>query len=107
VTAAMTVEAVAQFRGAPGREKEAADAWAFELTYYFGRGVGEPPAVTYKDGVYTCRGLMTTTHPSDTAPVTWFDKGSPWELDFSLNPERRRTLRALHAQRPARWDGRA
>ena len=27
------VTAIARFRGGPGREQEAAEAWAFELTY--------------------------------------------------------------------------
>jgi hypothetical protein len=102
----MIVEAVTQFRGGPGREQEAAEAWAFELTYYFARGVGEAPQVTYGDGIYTCTGLMTATHPGDTAPITWFDKGRPWDLDFVVDPERRQLLRKLHAECTARWDGR-
>lgn len=99
------VIAVTQFRGDPGREREAAEAWAFELTYYFKRGVGEPPGVTYEDGVYTCRGLMTTTYPYDTDP-TWFDRGRPWSLDFAVNPDRQKCLRDLYRQSATKWDGR-
>jgi hypothetical protein len=95
---------VTQFRGGPGREREAAEAWAFELTYYFGRGVGEAPRVEYADGVYTCTGLMTTTHPADT-DLTEFDKGSPWDLDFSADPKRQARLRAMYPT-CTRWDGR-
>jgi hypothetical protein len=62
---AQTVTAVTRFRGGPGREAEAAEAWAFELTYYFTRGVSEPPTVSYANGVYTCTGLMQTTYPGD------------------------------------------
>lgn len=98
------VIAVTRFRGGPGRQQEAAEAWAFELTHYFTRGVGERPDVQYSDGVYTCTGLMTTTHPFDR-DVTWFGEHSdPWDLDFSVNPERRARLRAL--DRPVRFDGR-
>jgi hypothetical protein len=51
------------FRGGPGREADAAKAWGWELSTYFKRGVGEPPEVTYEDGVYTVTGLMQTTYP--------------------------------------------
>lgn len=103
----MNVIARCRFRGGPGREQEAAEAWAFELTYYFLRGVGEAPQVTYSDGVYTCEGLMSTTHPWDRAPVTDFDSGSePWDLDFCGDPDRRERLRNLYADRQPRWDDR-
>jgi hypothetical protein len=104
MTEPRVVIAICQFRGGPGREAEAAEAWAFELTYYFTRGVGEPPEVTYSDGVYTCKGLMTTTHPGDRDP-TWFDEGRPWDLDFG-GEERRERLRKLYAERTMRFDGR-
>ena len=101
------VTAVCRFRGGPGREAEAAEAWAFELVYYFTRAVGEPPEVTYADGVYTCTGLMQTTHPYDRSPVTDFNSGSePWDLDFGLDPDRRKRLRELHARRGIWFDGR-
>lgn len=54
-----------QFEGGPGRDTEAAQAWAFELKHYFKRGVGEQPTVTYDNGVYTVIGLIQTTHPHD------------------------------------------
>jgi hypothetical protein len=106
MTEPRNVTAICQFRGGPGREREAALAWAFELTYYFLRGVGEAPVVTYADGIYTCTGLMTTTHPFDRDP-TEFDKGSPWDLDYNTNPERMKSLRELYDQSGPRWDGRA
>lgn len=65
------VIAVMRFWGEPGREREAAEAWAFELKYYFMRRVGEQPQVTYEDGMYVVLGLMTTSHPGDSA-VTHF-----------------------------------
>jgi hypothetical protein len=105
MTEPRNITAICQFRGAPGREREAALAWAFELTYYFLRGVGEAPVVTYAGGIYTCTGLMTTTHPFDRDP-TWFDKGSPWDLDYNTNSERAKTLRELYDQGGQRWDGR-
>lgn len=101
-----TVRAVMTFAGTPGREREAAEAWAFELTYYFTRAVGEQPEVTYEDGVYTCTGLMTTTHPGDSAPVTFFNAGEPYSLDFCADPERRKVLRELYPRRAFRFDGR-
>lgn len=102
------VLAVCRFRGGPDREQEAAEAWAFELTYYFHRGVGEAPQVDYADGVYTVTGLMTTTHPGDTSPVTVFDADSdPWDLDFGMNTGRQERLRKLSAERRDYWwDGR-
>lgn len=59
------VLARAHFRGRPGREDDAARAWAMELKNYFKRGVGEPPVVTYASGVYQVTGLIQTTHPGD------------------------------------------
>ena len=100
------VTAVCQFRGGPGREREAAEAWAFELTYYFKRGIGEPPLVTYENGVYTVRGLMTTTHPGDHGDVVHFDKDSVWDLGFALDPDRQARLRELYRSDLHRWDGR-
>jgi hypothetical protein len=96
------------FRGAASREADAARAWVFELTYYFCRAVGEAPVVEYADEVYTCTGLMTTTHPLDSSPVTVFDQGEPASLDFILAPQRQSVLRTLHASKPAglRFDGR-
>lgn len=106
----MNVTAVCRFRGAPGQEARAAEAWAFDLTYYFLRGVGEAPAVTYSNGVYEVAGLMTTTHPGDQAPVTVFGLGAPpdlaGDLDFCLSPDRVARLRRLYPDRTPRWDGR-
>lgn len=65
----------AWFWGDPGREQEAAEAWAFEMKVYFKRGVGEPPVVEYEDGGYTVTGLITTTHPGDQPGedgILWF-----------------------------------
>lgn len=59
------LHAQCQFRGGPGREADAAKGWAWELGTYFKRGIGEPPVVTYADGIYTVVGLMQTTHPND------------------------------------------
>jgi hypothetical protein len=42
---AIVVEAVAHFWAGPDREHDAALAWAYDLTHYFKRGVGEPPMV--------------------------------------------------------------
>ena len=58
-TAPRLVTAVLRFHDGPGLEQLAADAWAFELTYYFTRGVGERPRVEYEDGVYTLTILPT------------------------------------------------
>jgi hypothetical protein len=69
------VHAGARFAGGPGREQEAAEAWAFELKAYFKRGTGEPPVVTYAGGVYTVIGLIQTTHPGDHPKadgIVWF-----------------------------------
>jgi hypothetical protein len=69
------VRAAARFAGVPGREQDAAEAWAFEMKAYFKRGVGEPPAVTYAGGVYTVIGLIQTTHPGDRPKadgIVWF-----------------------------------
>lgn len=105
-TGVRNVIAVARFKGGPGREQEAAEAWAFELTYYFTRGVGEAPEVTYEDGVYTCRGLMQTTHPGDS-DVTVFDRDRPpWDLDSAADPGRRRVLRDLYSRHALYFDGR-
>jgi hypothetical protein len=105
-TEVRNVIAVTRFRGTPGREQEAAEAWAFELTYYFLRGIGEPPQVTYQDGIYTCRGIMQTTHPGDR-DVTVFDEGTePWDLDFGVNQDRRARLRELYLRSDHFFDGR-
>lgn len=103
-TAARQVTAVCRFAGGPGREREAAEAWAFELTHYFMRAVGEAPKVTYENGVYTCTGLMQTTHPHDTDPTVFDATAPPWGLDFSVNPDRRAHLLAITERR--RFDGR-
>jgi hypothetical protein len=104
---ARLVTAVFRFYGGPGREQEAAEAWAFELTYYFLRGVGEQPSVTYDAGVYTVSGLMQTTHPGDRSPVTVFNGDSePASLDFCVNPDRMASLREMYPRRTLRWDGR-
>jgi hypothetical protein len=69
------LRAGAQFTGSPGREREAAEAWAFEMKAYFKRGVGEQPVVSYASGVYTVIGLIQTTHPSDhpdAEGIVWF-----------------------------------
>lgn len=69
------VNAGARFTGSPGREREAAEAWAFEMKAYFKRGVGEQPVVTYAGGVYTVVGLIQTTHPGDHPKadgIVWF-----------------------------------
>lgn len=69
------VLAGAQFTGTPGREREAAEAWAFEMAAYFKRGVGEQPEVTYSGGVYTVVGMIQTTHPGDHPKadgIVWF-----------------------------------
>ena len=99
------VTAVARFRGGPGREQEAAEAWAFELTYYFSRGVGEPPQVSYSGGIYTVTGLMQTTHPGDRE-VTDFTRDEPWSLDFNTDPHRQELLREMYADRDIWYDGR-
>jgi hypothetical protein len=104
---ARNVIAVTRFRGGPGREQEAAEAWAFELTYYFLRGVGEPPQVTYSDGIYTCQGIMQTTHPLDRSPVTDFAPGPEvWDLDFCAGPDRRARLREMYSRSGHFFDGR-
>lgn len=69
------LRAGARFAGGPGREREAAEAWAFEMKVYFKRGVGEQPHVTYENGVYTVTGLIQTTHPGDhpdAEGTVWF-----------------------------------
>jgi hypothetical protein len=103
---ARTVTAVMKFRGTAGQEQRAAEAWAFELTYYFLRGVGEPPQVTYDNGVYTCSGPMTTTHPGDCGDPVLFDSGEPASLAFCTSPERTDSLRFLYPKRGLRFDGR-
>ncbi len=100
------VTAICQFRGGPGREQEAAEAWAFELTYYFLRGVGEAPQVTYEDGIYTCTGLMQATHPGDDGDLVEFDKGEPWDLDFCTGTDRRKRLQELYPACETGFDGR-
>lgn len=100
------VTAVVRFTGAPGREREAAEAWAFELTYYFTRGVGEAPRVSYENGIYTCSGLIQTTHTQDCFPVTDFCQDEPWSLSFCLDKDRRATLRELYAHSGIWFDGR-
>jgi hypothetical protein len=69
------VLAGARFEGGPGRDREAAEAWAFEMKAYFKRGTGEQPDVTYAGGVYTVVGLIRTTHPFDRPGpdgIAWF-----------------------------------
>jgi hypothetical protein len=69
------VNAGVRFTGGPGREREAAEAWAFEMKAYFKRGTGEQPVVTYAGGVYTVIGLIQTTHPGDRPKpdgIVWF-----------------------------------
>lgn len=90
------VIAVCRFRGAPGRERQAAEAWAFELKYYFGRRVGEQPQVVYEDGIYTVTGLMSTSHPHDTDPTIFDASAEPWSLDFSFKEDRRKSLIAMY-----------
>lgn len=99
------VTAVLRFHDGPGLEQLAADAWAFELTYYFTRGVGERPRVEYEDGVYTVTGLMQTTHPGDHGPVVDFGGGgnSP---GWIMSESRQKTLRDLYRGRPVYFDGR-
>lgn len=99
------VTAIARFRGGPGREQEAAEAWAFELTYYFTRCTGEPPTVSYADGIYTCTGIMQTTHPGDRE-ITDFTPDEPWWLDYNLNLGRQRSLREHYPDRGVWYDGR-
>lgn len=84
---------VARFAGGPGREREAAEAWAFELTYYFLRRAGEQPQVTYENGIYTVTGLMTTSHPGDKA-VTLFTPTAG--LDYCTGEDRRNALMKLY-----------
>ena len=104
---ARNVIAVYRFRGGPGRETEAAEAWAFEITYYFLRGVGEQPIVTYQDGIYTVSGLMTTTHPWDRVPETVFGPDEPPHLDWIGDRKRRALLREMYPGREHwRFDGR-
>lgn len=103
---ARNVIATARFFGKPGREHDAAEAWAFELTYFFLRGVGEQPAVEYEDGIYTVTGMMTTTHPGDRA-VTNFTRELPWDLDFATATWRQTVLRDAYTERALpRFDGR-
>lgn len=69
------VRAGAWFRGAPGRERDAAEAWAFEMKAYFHRGTGEQPEVSYAAGIYRVIGLIQTTHPGDVPDadgIVWF-----------------------------------
>jgi hypothetical protein len=95
------VTAVCRFRAGPGRERDAAEAWGFELKYYFHRGVGDtPPQVTYVSGVYTCRGTIITTHPGDAGNVVEFGPGG-WDLDFCADAERRAALRQSYRD----WQG--
>jgi hypothetical protein len=102
------VTAVMEFRGGPGREAEAAEAWAFELTYYFTRGVGEPPLVSYDEaaGIYTCTGLIQTTHPGDGAVIREFWDDIRPRLDSILAEGRQRHLRELYPRRGIWFDGR-
>lgn len=99
------VTAIARFRAGPGREAEAAEAWAFELTYYFTRGVGEPPAVSYENGVYTCTGLIQTTHPGDRE-ITDFTSDGAWPLDWGMSEGRQEMLRGHYPDRAIWYDGR-
>jgi len=99
------VTATARFRGKPGREAEAAAAWAFELTYYFTRGTGEAPRVTYADGIYTCTGIMQTTYPGDRL-VTDFTPDEPWSLDYASGHDRQAMLREMYPGLGIWYDGR-
>lgn len=100
------VTAILQFTGPPGMEAEAADAWAFELTYFFTRGVGEAPVVEYENGVYTVSGPIQTTHPHDPDPAR-FTQEPPWSLAGSMEEGRRKDLRELYGRREGvRFDGR-
>jgi hypothetical protein len=106
-TPASNVIAILRFYGGPGRERDAAEAWAFEITYYFLRGVGEQPAVEYSGGIYTASGMMTTTHPGDHAVTNFTPSGTALSLDAALNPRRRTMLREIYAGRRGwRFDGR-
>lgn len=97
------VTAVMRFTGTPGQEDRAREAWAFELTYFFLRGVGEAPqVVSYENGTYTVAGLIQTTHPADR-DVTEFTPAS--SLDFCLAPERAEHLKSLYDRGP-KFDGR-
>lgn len=97
------VTAVLRFTGTPGQEDRAKEAWAFELTYFFLRGVGEAPRiVSYERGTYTVAGLIQTTHPADR-DVTEFTPAS--SLDFSLDPGRVEYLKSLYDRGP-KFDGR-
>ena len=100
------VTAVMQFRGEPEQEARAAEAWAFDLTYYFTRGVGEAPSVSYENGIYTVTGLIQTTHPGDPDTCDrWCGETKP-TIDFILSPERQASLRDLYSRRGIYFDGR-
>lgn len=99
------VHATARFFGLPGLEQAAAEAWAFELTYYFLRGVGAAPVVSYENGIYTCTGLIQTTHPADHDPLD-FTPDEPWDLLFSMEPTRQARLRDMYEQPGPKFDGR-
>jgi hypothetical protein len=104
---ASNVIAIMRFYGGPGRERDAAEAWAFEITYYYLRSVGEQPAVEYTDGVYTVSGMMTTTHPCDRAVTDFCPSGTAIRLDDALAPSRRTKLRTIYPSRCTwRFDGR-
>lgn len=101
------VIAIMRFYGEPGRERDAAEAWAFEITYYYLRCVGEQPAVVYQNGIYTVSGMMTTTHPGDRAETDFCPSGTAISLDDALTPSRRTKLRAIYPARASwRFDGR-
>lgn len=138
----MLTEANCRFWAGPDRLLDAARAWAYDLTYYFKRGVGERPEVLaytseaewqvhdgyYGPGwydkalglylnfwpyggrspepltIYVVQGLMTTTHPGDVQPVSYFDKGAAWCLDYSLSQDRQKVLRETMSG--PRYDGR-
>lgn len=107
MTAPRKCVAVFKFKAGPGRERDAALAWGFELRYYFTRGVSdEPPHVVYKNGTYICAGQMITTHPGDSA-ITFFDcnDGEGADLDFCLSPKRMTALREIYGRRGIRFDG--
>lgn len=104
-TAPRLVTAVLRYHDGPGLEQLAAEAWAFDLTYYFTRGVGEAPQVEYEDGVYTMTGLMQTTHPGDHGPVVDFG-GGDMPLDWIMSDERQKVLRGLCGGRLVYFDGR-
>jgi hypothetical protein len=101
------VTAVARFRAGPGREQQAAQAWAAELTWCFARGTGEEPAVRYDpdEGIYTVTGTIRTTYPFDEAVTCFTPAGPPPGLSWILDPARQQALRDAWSRRAAWFDG--